>query len=244
MPRASASATTARETGCSEPKPHAAATASSVSSETPVAGRISRRPSGAPTVTVPVLSRISVSTSDARSRKSALLIRMRRRVARRSSRRRWRPGPATTSAVGVATTSTAIARDRSSREEQRRRRERQHERQPDAGAPLEEAQHGHASRAPLRRAAARRGRAPCRRRRRAPGSAAARRARRCRRRPGCRARRPRGSDSPVIADWSTAARPSSTVPSTAIRSPGPDEDLVARQQAVRDRRAPRRRRAT
>ena len=35
MPRASASATTARETGCSEPKPHAAATASSVSSDSP-----------------------------------------------------------------------------------------------------------------------------------------------------------------------------------------------------------------
>ena len=37
----------------------------------------------------------------------------------------------------------------------------------------------------------------------------------------------------MIADWSTAARPSSTVPSTAIRSPGPHENLVARHEAVR-----------
>ena len=112
IPRASASATTARETGCSEPKPHAAATLSSVSSDSPSAGWISVT-AGAPTVTVPVLSRINVSTSEARSRKSALLMRMRSRVATVIAAT-TAAGPATTSAVGVATTSTAMARERSS----------------------------------------------------------------------------------------------------------------------------------
>ncbi len=68
---------------------------------------------GAPTVTVPVLSRINVSTSEARSRKSALLMRMRRRVATVIAAT-TAAGPATTRAVGVATTSTAMARERSS----------------------------------------------------------------------------------------------------------------------------------
>ena len=40
MPRERASATTARETGCSDPKPHDAATASSASSDSPGTGRI------------------------------------------------------------------------------------------------------------------------------------------------------------------------------------------------------------
>ena len=66
---------------------------------------------GAPTVTVPVLSRISVSTSEARSKKSALLMRMRRRVATVIAAT-TAAGPATTRAVGVATTSTAMARER------------------------------------------------------------------------------------------------------------------------------------
>ncbi len=141
MPRASASATTARETGCSEPKPHEAATTAGACPRTsPAAGRISVTV-GAPTVTVPVLSRISVSTSEARSRKSTLLIRMRRRVA----------------TVIAATTAAGPGDDQRRRrrhdehgdrarqilgEEQRGPGDGEHERQPHAGAPLEEPQHG------------------------------------------------------------------------------------------------------
>ncbi len=110
MPRVWAAATSARDTGCREPKPQLAATASSVGSEIPATGWIAIT-AGAPTVTVPVLSRTSVSTSDARSRKSALLMRMRRRVATVIAAT-MAAGPATTSAVGVATTSTAMARER------------------------------------------------------------------------------------------------------------------------------------
>ncbi len=111
MPRFNPAATTARDTGCSEPKPHATAARSRVSSDSPATGWISVTV-GAPTVTVPVLSRISVSTSDARSKKSALLIKIRSRVAIVIAAT-IATGPATTSAVGVATTRIVIARDRS-----------------------------------------------------------------------------------------------------------------------------------
>ncbi len=111
MPRATPAATTAREAGWSEPNPHATATASNSFSSTPGAGKTSTTV-GAPTVTVPVLSRISVSTSEACSKKSELFTRMRKRVATLIAAI-TAAGPATTRAVGVAATSTAIARERS-----------------------------------------------------------------------------------------------------------------------------------
>jgi len=56
---------------------------------------------GAPTVTVPVLSRISVSTSEARFEKVDALDQNPKALSRPSSPRPPVAGPATTNAVGV-----------------------------------------------------------------------------------------------------------------------------------------------
>jgi hypothetical protein len=98
---------------------------------------------GAPTVTVPVLSRINVSTSEARSRKSALLMRMRRRVATVIAAT-MAAGPATTRAVGVATTRTAMARERSRVKNSVLAAMVSTSGKPHTGAPFEEAEHGYA----------------------------------------------------------------------------------------------------
>ena len=74
-PRAWAPCTTAWANGCSEPCSAAAANRKSSSSETPASGLTSVRV-GFPCVTVPVLSRTTVSTERARCRASPFRIRI------------------------------------------------------------------------------------------------------------------------------------------------------------------------